>query len=146
MEAIGSGTGRGFKRTYEFIEKLLIMQLIKIWKGIKEENSDTKLCRISLREQKRHCQSVQTLSYVRLFGTPWTVACQASQSITNSQILLKLMSIESMMPSKPPSPPALYLSQHQGLHKWVSSSHQVAKVLEFQLHQSFQWIFMVDFL
>ena len=38
-----------------------------------------------------------------------------------------------------PSPPALNLSQHQGLFKWVSSSHQVAKVLEFQLqHQSFQ--------
>ena len=38
------------------------------------------------------------------------------------------------------SPPALNLSQHQGLCKWVSSSHQVAKVLEFQLqHQSFQW-------
>ena len=39
-----------------------------------------------------------------------------------------------------PSPPALNLSQHQGLFKWVSSSHQVVKVLEFQLqHQSFQW-------
>ena len=39
-----------------------------------------------------------------------------------------------------PSPPALNLSQHQGLFKSVSSSHQVAKVLEFQLqHQSFQW-------
>ena len=39
-----------------------------------------------------------------------------------------------------PSPPALNLSQHQCLFKWVSSSHQVAKVLEFQLqHQSFQW-------
>ena len=39
-----------------------------------------------------------------------------------------------------PSPPALYLSQHHGLFKWVSSLHQVAKVLEFQLqHQSFQW-------
>ena len=39
-----------------------------------------------------------------------------------------------------PSPPALSLSQHQGLLQWVSSSHQVAKVLEFQLqHQSFQW-------
>ena len=39
-----------------------------------------------------------------------------------------------------PSPPALNLSQHQGLFKWVSSSHQVAKVLEFQLqHQSFQF-------
>ena len=39
-----------------------------------------------------------------------------------------------------PSPPALNLSQHQGLFQWVSSSHKVAKVLEFQLqHQSFQW-------
>ena len=41
-----------------------------------------------------------------------------------------------------PSPPALNPSQHQGLFKWVSFSHQVAKVLEFQYyHQSFQWIF-----
>ena len=39
-----------------------------------------------------------------------------------------------------PSPPALNLSQHRGLYQWVNSSHQVAKVLEFQLqHQSFQW-------
>ena len=46
-----------------------------------------------------------------------------------------------------PSPPALNLSQHQGLFKWVSSSHQVAKVLEFQLqHQSFQWISRTDLL
>ena len=46
-----------------------------------------------------------------------------------------------------PSPPAFNLSQHQGLFKWVSSSHQVAKALEFQLqHQSFQWIFRTDFL
>ena len=46
-----------------------------------------------------------------------------------------------------PSPPALNLSQHQGLFKWVSSSHQVAKVLEFQLqHQSFKWSFKTDFL
>ena len=46
-----------------------------------------------------------------------------------------------------PSPPALSLSQHQGLFKWIRSSHQVAKVLEFQLqHQSFQWIIRIDFL
>ena len=45
-----------------------------------------------------------------------------------------------------PSPPTFNLAQHQGLLKWVSSSHQVAKVLEFQLqHQSFQWIFRTDF-
>ena len=50
---------------------------------------------------------------------------------------------DAIQPSHPlssPSPPALNLTQHQGLFKWVSSSHQVAKVLEFQLqHQSFQW-------
>ena len=50
---------------------------------------------------------------------------------------------DAIQPSHPllsPSPPALNLSLHQGLFKWVSSSHQVAKVLEFQLqHLSFQW-------
>ena len=45
-------------------------------------------------------------------------------------------------PLSPPSPPALSLSQHQGLFQWVSSLHQVAKVLQLQLQlQSFQWIF-----
>ena len=57
---------------------------------------------------------------------------------------------DAIQPSHPlssPSPPALNLSQHQGLFKWVSSSHQVAKVLEFQLqYQSFQWIFRTDLL
>ena len=43
--------------------------------------------------------SVQSLSHVRLFVTPWTTACQASLSITNSRSLLKLMSIELVMPS-----------------------------------------------
>ena len=50
---------------------------------------------------------------------------------------------DAIQPSHPrssPSPPAFNLSQHQGLFQWVSSSHQAAKVLEFQLqHQSFQW-------
>ena len=46
-----------------------------------------------------------------------------------------------------PSPLVFNLAQHQGLFKWVSSSHQVAKVFELQLqHQSFQWIFRTDFL
>ena len=68
---------------------------------------------------------------------PHRPACQDSLSITNSQSLLKLMSIESVLPSNhlilsSPSPPAFNLDQHQGLFKWVSSLHQVAKVLEFQ--------------
>ena len=96
--------------------------------------------------------SVHLLSHVWLSATPWTAARQASLSITNSQRLPKLMSIELVMPSNhlilcPPSPPAFNHSQHKGLFKWVSSSHRVAKVSEFQLqHQSFQWIFRTDFL
>ena len=55
--------------------------------------------------------------------------------------------IQPSHPLSPPSPPAFNLSQNQGLFKWVGSSHQVAKVLEFQLqHQSFLWIFRTDFL
>ena len=50
----------------------------------------------------------------------------------------------AIQPSHPllsPSPPAPNLSQHQGLFQWVSSLHQIAKILEFQLeHQSFWWI------
>ena len=55
--------------------------------------------------------------------------------------------IQLFHPLSSPSPPAFYLSQHQGLFKWVSSSHQVAKILELQLqHQSFQWTPRTDFL
>ena len=55
--------------------------------------------------------------------------------------------IQPSYPLSSPSPPALNLSQHQGLFKWVSSSHQVAKVLEFQIqHQSFQWTPRTDLL
>ena len=88
--------------------------------------------------------SLQSLSRVRLFATPWIAARQASLSITNSQSSPKLMSIKSVMPSshlilchplllQPPIPPSISLFQ------WFNSSHEVAKLLEFQLqHQSFQ--------
>ena len=55
---------------------------------------------------------------------------------------------DAIQPSHPllsPSAPVLHLSQHQGLFQWVSSSYQVAQVLELQ-HQPLQWIFRVDFL
>ena len=76
-------------------------------------------------------QSVQSLSRVRLFETPWTAAHQASLSITNSRSLLKLMSIESVMPSShlilcrpllllPPIPPSIRVfSKESTLHmRW----------------------------
>ena len=96
-------------------------------------------------------RSVQLLSRVRLFVTPWTAALQASLSITISQRLLKLVHwvSDAIQPShllSSPSPHAFNLSQHQGLFQWVSSSHQVAKVSESQLqHQSFQWMFRTLF-
>ena len=90
---------------------------------------------------------------VRLFATPWT-AHQASLSITNSQSLLKLISIESVMPSKhlilcSPLilPLSVFPSSRVFSNESVLSLPQVAKVSEFQLqHQSFQWIFRADFL
>ena len=86
--------------------------------------------------------SVQSLSHVQLFATPWITAHQASLSITNSRSSLRVTSIESVMPSHPlssPSPPAPNHSQHQSLFQWVNSSHEVDKVLESQLqHHSFQ--------
>ena len=157
--------------------------------------------------------SVQSLSRVWLFATPWTTALQASLSITNSQsppkpmwlgrafkllsVLPSCLSLELQMlvfssvqfscsvvsdslwphesqherPPCPsttpgvypnscplsrwchltisssviPSPPAFNLSQHQGLFKWVSSPHQVAKVLEFQLQYSNEYSGLISF-
>ena len=101
--------------------------------------------------KKLQFSSVHLFSRVRLFATPWTVAHQASLSIANSELTqTHVHYVSDIQPSHPlssPSPPALNLSQHQSLFQWVSSLHQVAKVLEFQLHhQSFQWIFGTDFL
>ena len=58
-----------------------------------------------------------------------------------------VMCIQPFRPLSSPSPPALNLSQHQGLFQWVGGLHHVAKILELQLqHQSFHWIFRADFL
>ena len=96
--------------------------------------------------------SVQSLSGVWLFVTPWTAACQASLSITNSQSLRILMSIKSVMLSNHLilcRPLLLLPSIFSSIKVFSNESalHQVAKVLEFQLqHQAFQWIFRTDFL
>ena len=92
-----------------------------------------------------HFNSVQSLSCVRLFVTPWTAVWQVSLSITNSWSLLKVMSIESVMTSNhlilchpllllPSIFPSISV-----FFKRVSTFNQVAKLLELQLqHQSFQ--------
>ena len=109
------------------------------------------LCAFSIFIFSVQFSSVQSLSCVWLFMTPWAAACQSSLSITSYRSSFKHISIKWVMPSNnrillSPSPPTLNLSQHQGLFKWVSSLHHVAKVLELQFqHQFFQWIFRTDF-
>ena len=93
----------------------------------------------------------QSLSWVQLSATPWTVAHQAFLCFTNSWGLLKFMSIELVMLSDYLilcCPLLLLPSIFSSIFfQWVGSSHQVAKGLELQLqHQSFQWIFRADLL
>jgi len=110
-------------------------------------------CHFSLFRGRIWCfSSVQSRSHFRLFATSWTAAWQASLSVTNSQSLLKLMSIELLMPSNnlilccpllllPPIPPSIRVfSSESVLHiKWP-------KDWSLFQHQSFQWIFRADLL
>ena len=93
--------------------------------------------------------SVQFISVAQLCPTLWDpMNCSMPdlpvhhQLPESSQTHIHWVS-DAIQPSHPlssPSPPAFNLSQNQGLFKWVSSSHQVAKVLEFQFqNQSFRW-------
>ena len=93
----------------------------------------------------------QLLSHVQLFATPWTAANQASLSSTISRNILKFTSTELVVLSNHlilhcPLLLCLQSFPASGSFQWVCSSHQVAKVLQLQLqHQTFQWIFRVDF-
>ena len=96
--------------------------------------------------------SVQSLSHVQLPAIPWTAAPGLPihhQCLEFTQSHVHSVG-DAMQPSHPLlslSPPTFSLSQYQDLFKWVSSLHQVAKILEFQLqHQSFQWTLRTDLL
>ena len=81
-----------------------------------------------------------TLCHPRNRNTPGLPAHHQLPEFTQTLVHRVGDAIQPSHPLSSPSPPALNLSQYQGLFKWISSSHQVAKVLEFQLqHQSFQW-------
>ena len=96
--------------------------------------------------------SVQSLRHVQLCdpvdcSTPGLPVHHQLPELTQTHVHWVNDAIQSSHPLSSPSPPAFNLSQHQGLFQWVSSSRQVAKVLELQLqHQFFQWIFRTDFL
>ena len=96
--------------------------------------------------------AVQLPSRVWLLATPWTVAHQASLSITITRSWPNSVSVASVMPSIHPShsltqssPPAFDLSQHQGLFHWVDCSHQMAKILKPSLEELMA-MWMLNFL
>ena len=92
-------------------------------------------------------QSWPTLYNLMKCSTPGFPVYYQLLELTQTHVHQVSDAIRPSHPQSSPFPPAFNLSQHQGLFKWISSSHQVAKVLEFQLQQqSFQWIFRTDFL
>ena len=108
------------------------------------------LSSLSLKEVE--FSSVQLLSRVRLCdpvncSMPGLPVHHWLPEFTQTHVHWVGDAIQLSHPLSSPSPPALNLSQHRGLFKWVSSSHPVAKILEFELqHQSFQWTPRTDLL
>ena len=75
----------------------------------------------------------------------WTRLSDWTELNWSTELITDTNAIQPSYSLLPPSPPAFHFSWHQDLFQWVSTLHQVARVLELQ-HQSFQWIFRVDFL
>ena len=90
-------------------------------------------------------QSCPTLCDPMNRSTPGLPVHHQLPEFTQTHVHRVRDAIQPSHPQWPPSPPALSLSQNQGVFQWVSWLHQVAKVLELQ-HHSFQWIFRADFL
>ena len=112
----------------------------------------TRLIQIIFLVETLQFSSVQSLSRVRLcnpmnHSMPGLPVHHHLQEFTQTQVCRVGNAIQPSHPLSSPFPPAPSPSQHQSLFQWVNSSHEVPKVLEFQLqHQSFQWIFRTDFL
>ena len=89
-------------------------------------------------------QSCPTLCNPMDCSTPGLLVHHQPPESTQTHVHWVRDAIQPSHPLSSPSPPTFNLSQHQGLFKWVSSSHQVAKILEF--HQSVQWTLKTDLL
>ena len=128
------------------------------------EHANTHSCmqvnRIYFKREKSTKLSAQTLSQFSSVAQSCPTLCNPIEcsmlgfpvhhqvlELVQTHVLWVSDAIQPSHPLPSPSPPALNLSQHQGLFQGISSLHQVVKVLGFQLQpQSFQWIFMTDLL
>ena len=136
--------------------------ILKYW----ERQSNAEICRSSqdlrllnitrVQEKKDKVwniwkfSSVQSLSRVQLFATPWIAACQASLSITNSRSSPKLMCIESVMPSShlilcrplfllPPIPPSIRVFFNESVFTWGGQSTVVSALASFLPKNTQDW-------
>ena len=134
--------------SFLFAAKSLILKWVS---ALKQLNSKFITLKNSAFLGPDQCSSVQSLSRVRLCdpiyrSKPGLPVHHQLPEFTQTHVHQVGDTIQPSHPLLSPSPPALNPSQHQGLFKWVSSSHQVAKVLECQLqNQSFQWTPMISF-
>ena len=104
----------------------------------------TRLCSVQFSSVAQPCL---TLCDPMDCSTPGLPVLHYLPELTKTHVHWVSDAIQPSHPLSLPYPPAFSLSPHQGLFQWVSSSHQVAGVLEFQLqHQPFQWIFRTDLL
>ena len=130
-------------------KKLILLHLLFSWGiwSLKSLSSFPKLVLISSVQFSSVAQSCPTLHDPMNHSTSGLPVHHQLPESTQTHVHWVSDAIQPSHPLSSPSPPALNLSQHQGLFKRVSSSHQVAKVLEFQLQrQSFQWTLSTDFL
>ena len=104
---------------------------------------------ISETHDKSTISSIQLLSHVWLSATPWTAARQASchqlPEFTQTSVHRVGDAIQPSHPLSSPSPPAFNLSQHQGVFWWISSSHEMAKVLELRISPSNEYSGLISF-
>ena len=122
-----------------------------IWISAPKRNSyltlSTSISRFNQFQFSSIAQSCLTLCNPINHGMPGLPVHYQLPEFTQTHVHRVGDAIQPSHPLSSPFPPAPNPSQHQGLFQWVTSSHQVAKVLELQLqHQSFQWIFRTDFL
>ena len=109
--------------------------------------AETKSIQISLYQFSSVAQSCPTLCNPMNWSTPGLPVHHQLPESTQTHVHWVIDAIQPSYPLLPPSPPAPNPSKHQGLFQWVNSSHEVVKVLEFQLqHQSFQWTPRTDLL
>ena len=121
---------------------LLLLPLF--WRNVEKIITKTDVNKLQLSSVTQSCPALCNLM---VCSTPGLPVYSQLWVFTQTHVHWVGDAIQPSHPLSSPFPPALDLCQHQGLFKCVSSSLQVAKVLEFHLQpQSFQWIFRIDFL